>query len=335
MINEERANQLISSFGLTQEEIGKLSIEGALSYLRFHLPKKDNRRTILFSGFSQTETSSLTQIALDNNFEIKVRFYAELTFICINDTPEPEILEKARNNGARILSKSDFQIIFQQGESKYNLQTNELLYDSSISPDFRIAKPLSNFDFVIKVNSFSLKRIDTMYDVNLFRFECTCDDFNKNGRSKYPRGDIRRLCRHLMYVYKTSFGVFEQSKFNLYLFENSFSYKKHIRQFVIEKTNQNVILLFDNAYDWWNIYIEEKNDGYKDYSYLPTQKGFAYNSKPIGIVPHLRTKLEQIHKELVGSSSNRKSNQKVEPQGCVGVFALIIVLTLVLKLVFT
>ena len=330
--NEESTTQLVLRFGLSQEEIEKLTIKGALSYLRFHYPKKHNERSILFRGFSKIDTKSLTEIAENNSLTVKSRFSTELTFLCTNDNLDSKTHELLKGGDTKLLSKEDFEIIYSQRESTYPLKNNEGLYDLSIAPELRIAKPLSNFNFILKVNSFSLNRMDTQYDVNLFELYCTCDDFKQKERHKYLKGDIRRLCRHLMSAYYHSFGVFEQTKFSMFLFLNSFPYEKHTRNFVIDKTNQNVILHFDNAFDWWNIYLEDKDGGsFKKYAYSPSEKGFAYDSKPIGIVPPLRAKLEQIRQEFSYKPTTKTSNQKIESGGCASIVAVVALIVLILN----
>lgn len=335
-MSDETIIKLISRFGLIPEEIEKLSIKKALSYIKVYHQKKYGDSLIIFRGFAVADMEELKQTASKSKLSVRSMLSPNITFFCTDKLADLKTIEKAKSYGAKILNKYEFNLIFANTDSFNDLQDNDFLYDLSVPAELRIAKPLSNFDFTIKVNSFSMYKMDTFYDVNLFTLDCNCDDFKEKERNRYAKGDIRRLCRHLMYAYKNNFGVFFQSKFNKYLFENCFPYEKHLRHFIIEKTNQNVILNFHDSLNWWNIYIEDRDNIYKKYSYSPSQKGFAYNSKPIGIVPLLRAKLDEIYKELTSTKLTSLGKAKItEPQGCIAVFALVALVVVFLGFLFT
>jgi hypothetical protein len=324
MLAEETIRRLILSFGLSQEEIEKLSNKTALLYIKVYHQKKEGNSLVIFRGFPIADTEELQRTAIKSKLSVRSMLSPNITFFCTDKLTDLKTIEKAKSYGSKILRKYEFNLIFANTDGVNDLQDNDFLYDLSVPAELRVAKPLSNFDFTIKVNSFSMYKMDTFYDVNLFKLDCNCDDFREKERNRYAKGDIRRLCRHLMYAYKNNFGVFLQSKFNNYLFENCFPYEKHLRHFFIEKTNQEVVLNFHDLFNWWNIYIEDKDKLYKKYSYSPSQKGFAYNSKPIGIVPQLRAKLDQIYKELTSTKLSSPGGTKMtEPQGCIAVVAFI------------
>jgi hypothetical protein len=329
MMNEVIANQLLLSFGMTQEEIDKLSTRTALSYIRFYHPKKYQKSSILFRGFSKTDSEALAHVATSYKLTVNSRLSPNLTFLCIDNHTDFQSFETVKINGTRILRRAEFDLLFPENISDYDLLDNETLYDLSVARELRIAKPLSNFDSTLKMNSFSLES-ENVYDVNLFNLECSCADFSKKERHKYSKGDIRRLCKHLMSEYKNSFGVFGQSNFNRFVFDNGHSLKQHFNDFVIGKTNQKVILNYDNAYDWCSIYVEDKTSSYKNYGYLPSQKGFAYDDKPIGIVKPLREKLDLIFD--TNRPVTKKRNKTSEPQGCAPIVVLALLVVLVLTI---
>jgi hypothetical protein len=332
MVQDEMLLRIISDFGLSQEEINKLSIQKAISYIRFYHEKKYGKSSILFRGFPKADAEGLAKIASANNLIVNSRISPNLTFLCTDNFAGSKTIETEKSNGMRVLHKYEFNIIFSDNENVYDLQDNEFLYDLSVPSELRIAKPLSNFDYNFQVTSFSFES-DVSYEVNIFRMTCSCPDFQKQKRAEYKIGDIRRLCKHLMFEYKNRFGIHGQSKLNNFIIDNCYSLKKNFMDFVIEKSNQKVILNYDNTHDWWSIFIEDKKGSYQRYGYSPTQKGFAHNDKPIGIVGQLRIKLDQIYENLSGTGARIKNKRmdKTNPQGCANVLLFIVLVVLLFK----
>lgn len=342
MIDDEKTIGLLLRFGLKLEEIEVLSIQKAISYIRCYHEKKFGKSSILFRGFSQDDEFRLGKIAEINYLTVKSRISSDLTFLCISERAAKESVEKAKGYGTRILNKTEFDIIFPDVQNGYDLQDNEFLYDFMVPVELRIAKPLSNFDRDVKIQSFSLAN-DKFYEVNIFKMTCSCPDFEMTLRSQYATGDARRLCKHLMAEYKNSFGLIRASKFIDYIFHNNFSLKKHFRDLVLENTNQKIVLNFDNANDWWAVFVQDENGSYQRYGYSPAQKGFAYNAKPRGIVIALRTRLDQIydqfdgkrhiaHKRKMTIRQNKKDNDLV--QGCVYLFIITLVVAIIISFLF-
>ena len=92
---------------------------------------------------------------------------------------------RAKTDGVLVvIDKEEFEILFMRDKKEYDLLDNEFLYDLSVPIEFRIAKPLSNFDGTVKVKSFSFDS-DKMYDLNLFKMTCSCPDFQEGMRSRH------------------------------------------------------------------------------------------------------------------------------------------------------
>jgi len=87
-----------------------------------------------------------------------------------------------------------------------------------------------------------------------------------------------------------------------------------------------IILNFDADNDWWAVYVQDMNEAYHRYGYLPAQRRFAYNEKPRGIVKALRLKLDAIYNQL------ERHNRSVEkPQGCAYIIAIFLVIILLFE----
>jgi len=337
MISDEIIRKLILSFGLSPEELDKLSSKKALSYIKFYHEKKHGKSSILFRGFLIADIDDLIQIARDNNLTVNSRVSPNLTFLCTDNFADLKTIETAKSNGTRILHKYEFNLIFASNGNAYDLQDNEFLYDLSVPVELRIAKPLSNFDYNFQVNSFSLDN-DASYEVNLYRMSCSCPDFQKMERTQFSNGDLRRLCKHLMFEYRNRVGIQGQSILNNFILDKGYSLRKNFKDFIVEKTNQKVILNYDNTHDWWSVFIEDKKGEYQRYGYSPAQKGFAYNDKPIGIVGPLRAKLDNIYESLSGSrTGTRRQNagrrkQTTSPQGCANILVFVILIVVLVTI---
>jgi len=324
----------LSEFGLKQNEIDSLELKDAIQYIRFFHRKEWGISTILFIGFSDEEMGVLSNRAENCKLSVKNRLSNSLSFICVSENAAQKKVEKAKSYNAIILKKDEFEIIFDGSE--YNLTDNELLYEHSVPKEFRITKPLSSFDQYIDVESFSFDS-DNVYLVNLYQMTCTCKDFEKKQRHQYLKGDIRRLCKHLIDVYKNSFGLIGLSDLNRYIIENGYSVNKHFRYFNIEKIPLPIAVNFESKDDWWNIFMANENGIYFRYGYYPAEKRFANNEKPRGFVPILRNKLDELASQLDNNNRNTfmesPYQKNVIAKGCL-YLAIIIVLIFILYKIF-
>ena len=350
METEEKIRNYLLEYGLKQKEIDNLKFEDAIQYLKFYHGKKRSGSRIFFLGFSETETNWMSDKAKECGLTVSSQNHNYLNFICVSESADKKKIDKAKANGVSLLSKNDFEIIF--GKSEYHLQNNELIYDKSVSEDLRIAKPLSNFDKNVEVNSFSLERInDAPYLVNLFEMTCTCKDFEKKHRSQYLKGDIRRLCKHLMFEYKNSFGLYGLSEFNNFIIENRYSLKRKFRKFSLEKLPLKplqTIVNFDIEDDWWIIYTKNEKGVFNRYTFFPSENNFSYDDKPYGYVKPMRVQLDLIKSQLTKTYSKtfeseyqrikretsqlKKQNAEGVDSGCL--FAIIIFFIIIFSIFF-
>jgi hypothetical protein len=328
MFEEVNIQRHLSELGLKQTEIDSLELKDAIQYIRFFHRKEWGISTILFIGFSDEEIGVLSDRAENCKLSVKNRLANNLSFICVSENAAQKRVEKARSYNAIILKKDEFEIIFDGSE--YNLTDSELLYEQSVPKEFRITKPLSNFDQDIDVESFSFDS-DIVYLVNLYQMTCTCKDFEKKQRHQYLKGDIRRLCKHLIDVYKNSFGSIGMSDLNKYIIENGYPVNKHFSYFNIEKIPLPIVVNYESKDDWWNIFMSNENGIYSRYGYYPNEKRFANNDKPRGFVPTLRNKLDELVSQLDNNNRNtliESSYQKnVISKGC-------LYLTIIIVLIF-
>jgi len=325
----------LSEFGLKQEEIDKLATKDAIQYIRFCHRKEWGNSLISFLGFSEEEVKILSDKAKNCNLIVKNRLSSNLSFICVSENASPKRVEKTKEYSGTLLTKNEFIKIFDG--SRFDLLDNDLLYEQSLSKEFRITKPLSNFDQTIEVESFSFEN-ETTYSVNLYQMTCTCKDFEKKQRNKYLKGDIRRMCKHLMDQYKNNFGLIGLSDLNRYIIENGYPLNKHSSYFRIEEIPLAVMVNYETKNGWWNIFMPNEDGVYSRYGYSSTEKRFSNNEKPHGLVQILRKNLDELAIRLNENSGNYGNSnigngeeKNIIPQGCI-YLAIVIVLIFVFLL---
>jgi len=306
-MDKELIQKYLLDFGLKQEEINSLTSEQAICYIKFHHQKKYGTSSILFIGFSDEDTKTLSNKAKTAGLTVNSKISNNLTFVCGSETADDKRIKKSLEYGAKLLLKAEFETLF--SHSDYNLSNCSLIYDTSIPVELRIAKPLSNFDKNVEINSFSFDS-DEKYSVNLYNMTCSCKDFEKKYRSQYTKGDLRRFCKHLIHEYKTNFGLIGASNFHKFIFENNQTLYKQFKYFTLEKLPTPVIVNFESKDDWWNIFIENEKGVYKSYGYSPLDERFSYGEVPRGLTVPLRQKLKELKNQLNGTTNIQAKTTK-------------------------
>ncbi len=265
------------------------------------------RHSIIFIDFSEEDNKSLSKKAKVAGLAVNSKISSNLTFICGSESADIKRIKKAQEYGAKLLTKNDFETLFNPNDYKLNNCT--LIYDTSIPIELRIAKPLSNFDKNVEINSFSFDS-DEKYSVNLYNMTCSCKNFEKKYRSQYVKGDLRRFCKHLINEYKSSFGLMELSNFHKFIFENNQTLYKELKSFTLENLPSPVIVNFESKDEWWNIFIQNEKGVYKSYGYSPLDERFSYGEAPRGLTIPLRQKLKELKNQLNGTSNYQATKPK-------------------------
>ncbi len=141
--NTKLALDLLSKFNLKDDDVTGLTIAGAFTYIRFHsyFKKRKYKFSILFLGFSESETSQLEVIAKSHELYIQKKLSSRLTFLCTSQNTETEFRIKVKEEGTFILNRIEFDFLFPKTHHGYNLQSNKFLFDFNIPYEFRVAKP--------------------------------------------------------------------------------------------------------------------------------------------------------------------------------------------------
>lgn len=314
----------IIELGLTLQEFDELGEDNAIQYYKFHHNKNYKKSSILFAGLPNDKVTFLSKLASKNQITTQTRISTGLTFFCIGDVDQKRI-DKAKENGSKVLTPDDFEKLF--ADSDYKLKTSSIIYNKGVPEFFRIGIPLHNFDMDKEISSFSLDS-DEKYIMNLYQQTCSCGDFNKFKRSEYSKGDIRRLCKHLMSEYANSFGLTGLSDFQRSLIDNGHPAKEKIHVMQITSINQPIYANYNLNDEWWNLYVPGKSGVYEKYGFSIDEERFAYNEKPHGHVAELREKLKSLKGK---SSASRTATKQVEKsasdkKGCAPVLIIPLIL---------
>lgn len=330
MIGLQIKNELVK-IGLSNQECEAISNEDALQYLRFYSKKYWEKVSIAFIGFSDIEKATLLNKVDNASFKVYKTLSADLNFVCLSQKATEKQIKRVIQYSATVLSEADFLIIFSQ---HYTLGDNVLLYNLDVTKDFRIAKPLSNFNENVAVDSFSESN-DNQYSANLYTMKCSCAEFASQNKSIFPLGDLRRLCKHLIHQYKNTVGVYGVSPLAKCVFDDGYGLLNKFRYFKIDTIPGDIVVNYDQDIGWWNLYVPNKQGDYTKYGYSPLEKRFSYNQKPIGIIPQLRRNLDLLEKELLGSSDKKGkgTTPDISSGGCLVSIGLLIAVGVILYIV--
>ena len=145
------------------------------SYLKFHQKNKGVNIRIIFIGFNEDEFKELEIISKQNKIEIVTKLTLTFDIICINDDFDYESINKDIIDSSIIINKIEFLEIFKFGD--YRVNDNINIYPQLVYEEYRITRPLSNFNYFKQVQSYS-GNADEFYDINLYNGTCTCKDLS-------------------------------------------------------------------------------------------------------------------------------------------------------------
>jgi hypothetical protein len=326
---------LLKKFGISDDEINLYGTDFLLQYLKYHhITNMYGESTILFLGFEDEELNSLKRKAKLNGLEVKERI-GGLTFVCVSENfRDTKRISKAKDYEVTFLNKNEFLEIFKEGE--YLINKNENIYLKSVREEFRITKPLSNFDYTAKVGSFSFSS-DFEYDVNLYKGTCNCDDFRNSKRFGFQQGDLRRYCKHMIFYYRDVFKPKEFFDIKKFILENCYALKKDFKRINLPKVEKPIYLSYDLNKQDCDIYFPYKNNVYEKYCYDFKNEYFDFDEKPNGYVRDLRIELNKIfrpEKEFYKKKKSREETKGIDANvnGCIYFFVFIVI---ILVLIFS
>lgn len=313
--------ELIKKFGLSDDEINLYGTEFLLQYLKFH-KRKDKKISVFFSGFRNEEFEAMKNIAVLNDLIIEFKFSNDIDILCVKEA------FNGIQNFAIVLSEFEFFEVFKKEE----YLINQNIYVKSVREEFRIIRPLSNFDFVEKVESYS-DESNKVYDVNLYKGTCTCKDYVLSNRNQFVSGDLRRYCKHLRDSYNGSFSPKKLEGINKYFIREKFYLKQNIGKIKIQGLDNYVYLAYNDNEGNCDFYFPTKNDSFEKYGYDYETKYFY--DKPYGYATILRKELDNYFRTSRKSYKTKQERNKFKHEeqnfnnslGCI-IFIIFVVVIL-------
>jgi BRCT domain type II-containing protein len=117
---DEKVTRILLSRGIAKEVIEGLSNSEAWNLVYSTEPpkaEKERKIEICFTGFIDADKDKLTDIAEQSGFRVvKKRVSKQLDFLCIGENPGPKKLADARQQGAKIISRAEFENLVSTGE---------------------------------------------------------------------------------------------------------------------------------------------------------------------------------------------------------------------------
>lgn len=328
--------ELIKKLGLSDEEINLYGVDFLLQYLKYHNTKVS---TVFFLGFADHELTFFKARAHANGLVIKTKGF-DVTIVCVNELyGDFRKLAKLKDEGVVVLNENEFSEIFKKRD--YSINKNENIYITSIRDELRITKPLSNFDYVSKVKSFS-SNSNSVFEINLYKGTCSCPDFRQNKRQEFQKGDLRRYCKHLIRNYYDCFNPKELFGIKRFLIQDARAIGRNFREITLPKVEKPIYLSYNLDDDeGCDVYFPNKNNIYERFSYNYKDEWFVYEDKPHGHVKDLRIELNKIfrpEKEFNKKQQLRKKEKQVNAEidakvdGCIWVIAIVIIIILMIFL---
>lgn len=298
-------NGLIQKFGLSEEELDLYGIDFLIQYLKYH---KQNKIGVFFLGFDKHELVEVKNIASLSNLLIVNDFSNDIDVFCIKEGFKYDIKKYEIKDSTVVISESEFVEIFKI-EKDYLINKNGNIYPYSVKEELRIVKPLSNFDVVRKIQSYSdNNRIE--YNVNLYKGTCTCKDYVLSNRGQYVNGDLRRYCKHLKDLYKSSFFPRELKCITKYFLKEKFYLRQNIDKINITAINKTIYVAYNTGGADCDFYFPIENDSFKNYGYNYETKYFY--DRPHGYATVLRKELDNYFRSKRKFYIEREKSKKIK-----------------------
>ena len=104
-----------SSF--SQEQIAVMSDEEGWAWIYSQRsPPKEQLLQVCFTGFSVTEKEELIALAKRHRLAIAASVTRSLALLCVGENAGPEKLKKAKAQGVKLLTRSQFEDMLETGE---------------------------------------------------------------------------------------------------------------------------------------------------------------------------------------------------------------------------
>jgi hypothetical protein len=142
-----------------------------------------------------------------------------------------------------------------------------------------ISRDLSFPRAKLKFKAQSKSEPGMTYDVDLSDQSCTCADWTER-RSKYPIGDFRRACKHIVWAYPKSKEITPDHLIVRALMGcYDYGFPTDGRLFMAETDSLPIVAITgDRA--WVNVYVPDKAGHYQRFGYSTAERRWSYGERP-------------------------------------------------------
>jgi NAD-dependent DNA ligase len=117
MPSEKLTRILLAKSPFSPEVISQMAeVDGWRWVYRNHVQVKEKHFEVCFTGFSDSDKTSVSQLALDAGFTVVGSVTRSLSLLCIGPNPGPSKLEKAKRQQNSILTLEQFKHFLETGE---------------------------------------------------------------------------------------------------------------------------------------------------------------------------------------------------------------------------
>jgi hypothetical protein len=118
--------------------------------------------------------------------------------------------------------------------------------------------------------------------VNPFRMMCSCEIYNSKHHY-YQICDIRRLCKHLIRIYRDIVNTDDLDKFKIAILNSGHGVKSNFMFLAdqeVENSSESVLLIYDKDDPWWDVFTEDENHDLQRYGFNILMNRWSYNAPP-------------------------------------------------------
>ncbi len=148
------------------------------------------------------------------------------------------------------------------------------LPEELILPDVK-----NNLKDGVKVKDLKLKN---RYKTNLIKKTCECPEYIKYQHDNYRKNDIRRMCKHLLTLYKECIDFSEASEINKTIINNGYSVRGNFILILLKNEDEeiNVGITYNRDNSWIDIFAPDDKKKYRRYGYNIDELIWAKKEKP-------------------------------------------------------
>jgi len=117
MPSEKLTQILLSKSPFSQEQISEMTDREGWKWVYANkAPSKERHFEVCFTGFSESDKGSLSQLAIDAGFMVVTAVTRNLSVLCKGPNPGLAKLKKASDQGVSVLTLEQFKHFLQTGE---------------------------------------------------------------------------------------------------------------------------------------------------------------------------------------------------------------------------